>query len=353
MNKPLDRIGALLAELPPAYFALVMSTGIISIACHLLGLDGLSRPFFWLNLGLYLVLWALTILRLVCYPAQILSDLKSHARAMGFFTTVAATSILGSQLVILLEAGAWAELCLGLGLGLWFLLMYAVLTALISRPDKPSLAARIDGLWLVAPVSTQALAILACLAVSQFSGYEEGLLCLSLSLFMLGGLLSLQFHTLIIYRLLFFPLDPEDLHPTYWITMGVNAISTVAGATLATTKYGPRLLEPLHSVLVVLTIFFWTAATWWLPLLVCLMVWRHLLRRVELAYTPSYWGLVFPLGMYAACTSMLAGLINLPALAELARIFLYVALAAWLLTFLGMLRALRRSLFGVGPAGQS
>ncbi|MCL4500370.1 MAG: tellurite resistance/C4-dicarboxylate transporter family protein [Deltaproteobacteria bacterium] len=348
----MTRIGALLAELPPAYFALVMSTGIISIACHFLGLGWLSRPFFWLNLGLYLVLWILTILRIVYYPRQILSDLKSFDRGMGFFTTVAATGVLGNQLALLMEAGGWASLCLGLGLGLWLFCMIAVLTALIGRVDKPSLAAGINGLWLMAPVGTQSLVILACLTVSQFPGYEDGLLCFALGMFLLGGLLSLQLHTLIIYRLLFFPLDPEDLHPSYWITMGVNAISTLAGAVLATTRYGPRLLEPLHQVLVMLTIFFWFAATWWLPLLICLMIWRHLIRRFGLIYSPHYWGLVFPLGMYATSTAMLSGLINFPALVDLALVILYAALAAWLLTFLGMLRSLRRSLFGASQTGQ-
>ncbi len=33
-----------------------------------------------------------------------------------------------------------------------------------------------------------------------------------------------------------------------------------------------------------------------------LMIWRHGLRRVPLAYRPAYWGMVFPLGMDSACT---------------------------------------------------
>lgn len=122
--------------MPPAYFALVMSTGIISIACHLLDLRLLGQILLWLNLGLYSALWLLTLLRIVYYPAQILSDLKSLTRSMGFFTTVAATGVLGGQLVILLEAGAWGGLRLWLGLGLWLFCMYAVLTALISRASS-------------------------------------------------------------------------------------------------------------------------------------------------------------------------------------------------------------------------
>jgi hypothetical protein len=53
--------------------------------------------------------------------------------------------------------------------------------------------------------------------------------------------------------------------------------------------------------------------------------------------------------MYANCTQHLAGLTSLPVLPDLARGCLYVALAAWLLTFLGMLRSLLRSLTDPGP----
>ena len=47
--------------LNPAYFALVMATGIVSIACHLLGMRWVSLALFWLNIpGLSTILVALT-----------------------------------------------------------------------------------------------------------------------------------------------------------------------------------------------------------------------------------------------------------------------------------------------------
>lgn len=41
---------AWLAKMPPAYFALVMATGIVAIACNLVGLTSLARPLAALNL---------------------------------------------------------------------------------------------------------------------------------------------------------------------------------------------------------------------------------------------------------------------------------------------------------------
>jgi tellurite resistance protein TehA-like permease len=337
--------------MPPAYFALVMSTGIVSIACHLLGFWFLATSLFWLNLGLYLALWLLTLLRIGFYPQQIWADLRSHTRGVGFFTIIAGTAIVGSQLVILRKDATWSVGLWLLGLALWLFLMYAVLTALAVQPAKPSLSAGLNGLWLVAPVSTQALAILTCLMAARFPTYREALLFLALWLFLAGILLALLLIVLIFFRLLFFRLEPQDFDPSYWIMSGVDAISTFAAATLVANTQGSQILEPLRQVLVGLTVFFWSTATWWIPFLVMLMVWRHLLRGVRVAYTPSYWGMVFPLGMYTTCTMHLAGITHLLFLQTIAQCFLFVALALWSVTFLGLCRSLWQSLGSSHPGG--
>ena len=44
----------------PAYFAMVMATGIVSIACAPARASrARGRALFWLNVGVYVVLWVL------------------------------------------------------------------------------------------------------------------------------------------------------------------------------------------------------------------------------------------------------------------------------------------------------
>ena len=76
----------------PAYFALVMATGIVSIACHLVALDFLAFPLFYLNQFFYIILWVLTLARIVRYPARLFGDMSNHRIGSGFLTIVAATS---------------------------------------------------------------------------------------------------------------------------------------------------------------------------------------------------------------------------------------------------------------------
>lgn len=50
-----------LADLSPAYFGMVMATGIVSLAAHLLAYPGIARALLWLNIAIYGALWLLTV----------------------------------------------------------------------------------------------------------------------------------------------------------------------------------------------------------------------------------------------------------------------------------------------------
>ena len=72
-------------NLSPAYFALVMATGIISIAAHLMEMNFIATTLFVLNNIFFFVLWILTILRLVWFPKEVISDMTNHMKGCWFF----------------------------------------------------------------------------------------------------------------------------------------------------------------------------------------------------------------------------------------------------------------------------
>jgi tellurite resistance protein TehA-like permease len=80
---------------------MVMATGIVSLAAHLLAVQGIAQALFRLNIAVYTVLWLLPVLRMVRYSRRFFGDMVDHLRGPGFFTTVVGPSALGCQFVLL------------------------------------------------------------------------------------------------------------------------------------------------------------------------------------------------------------------------------------------------------------
>lgn len=335
-----DSYRSAVADLFPGYFALVMATGIVSIACFFLEMRTLALALLVINIIAFAVLWLLLLLRLLLFFPRVKDDINNHVRGPGFFTVVAGTSVLGSQLLIVAGQSRIASVLWLLALILWAVIMYTFFAAMTVRENKPSIEAGLNGSWLLAVVATQSISVLGTLLVGQFTAYREPILFFTLCMFLLGCMLYIPLITLIFYRFTFVNVTTASLTPPYWINMGAVAITTLAGARLIIAASEGTMLGDVMPFLKGFTLFFWAAGTWWIPLLLILGFWRHVYRRFPLRYDPQYWGMVFPFGMYTVCTFQLSRALNFPPLLIIPRYFIYLALAGWLAVSFGLIYSL-------------
>jgi tellurite resistance protein TehA-like permease len=327
-----------LRTLHPAYFAMVMATGIVAVSAHLHGLRVVAEILFWLNALFLAGLVAATVARVVRHRWAVAKDIRSHGRGVGFFTIVAALSVFGTELDQQRGDDRLAAVFWAIAAILWIVMTYGGLAALMAKTDKPPLAEGLNGGWLVIVVAPQSVSVLTVLIAAHglFAGLEPAFMFAALALWLAGGALYLWLMSLIFYRYTFVPMAPGDFAPPDWINMGAAAISTLAAATLVQHANLSPLVADIAPFVKGLTLFFWAIATWWIPMLVVLGLWRYLISGLPIAYDALDWGGVFPLGMYSVSTFTLMEVLDVPFLAGVSWVFTILALAAWALTLLGL-----------------
>ena len=327
----------------PAYFALVMATGIISIGCQQLHLNVIADTLFVLNNVQYIILLFVFIVRIILYFPEVKKDLATHAKGAGFLTFVAGSSIVGTGYVEGKQMFLFGIILLILAFIAYLIILYSFLASVILQQQKPSLESGLNGSWLLLVVSTQSLVILATSLVQHQSIPVNFILFPTLSAWLAGIILYVIFVTIIMYRLTFYPVNASEVSPSYWIDTGAAAITTVAGATLSSALAGINDLKEYIPVINLLSLLLWAVATFWLPLLFILETWRHF--KIGYKYSPDYWSIVFPLGMYTVATLKIESTFRITFLNTITYVFIFVALTAWMVVFTGMVIKLGRSLF--------
>jgi tellurite resistance protein TehA-like permease len=343
---PIAWLDEQIAALYPGYFALVMATGIISNALLLEGRPATANVLFGVNLFAYPWLLALTALRIIRFRQALWADLINPRLVFSFFTLVAATDVLGVGIHLrgftTIAFALWVFALLA-----WLILTYfsfGILTFLNTAEG----ANVVHGGWLIAIVGTQSLVVLGA-QVAPAAGIHAGAMFVLVHMLWGVGLgLYAIFITLFAYRIFFFHVGPDDITPLLWVVMGAAAISTNAGSTLVLTDSGLQFLHSIRPFIAGVALCMWAWASWWIPLLLLLGIWKHGVLRKPLTYTPMFWSLVFPLGMYGLASMRLSLAADFPPLRGIAQVMVWIALGAWAVTLTAfVIRVLRTS--GIAP----
>lgn len=320
----------------PGYFAMVMATGALSLSCWYLGMPVAAETLIYFNVFIYIILLLLNIMRLSLNTGAFLEDLGDHSKGPGFFTLIAGTEVLGSQLVVIKGLYAWGVVFWIVAFFLWLILMYTFFTIIIIKKVKPVIEEAVNGGWLLAVVSTQSLAVLGALISPEMGTFSEIILFISLCHFLLGCMLYLNIISFIFYRLMFLKVEAMSLAPPYWINMGALAITTLGGSVLLIYGTESGLIIDFEIFIKGFTLFYWVLGTWWIPLLIILGVWRHIVNHYPFTYDPQMWGMAFPIAMYTVGTTNLSIALELEFLMFIPHVTIFAAFGVWLAILTGM-----------------
>jgi tellurite resistance protein TehA-like permease len=319
-----------------------MATGIVSNACLLLELKGLSQLLFWVNLVAYPTLVAVSIARAIWFRRELWADLTNPERVFPFFTFVAGTNVFGLQ-CFLRHYDLAARVLWLVALVTWVVLGYfsfAVLT-IVNTPRGVDV---VNGGWLIGIVGTQSLVVLGAFLAPGWGGSLASLAFFAIHcLWGVGVALYGVFIALFSHRIFFARLEPSDVNPLFWVVMGAAAISVNAGSALIRSAPILPFLTTMRPFMDGATLILWAWCTWWIPFLTVLGVWRHAVRKIPITYQPANWSIVFPLGMYSVATYRLSLASDAEFLRAIAGGMIWVAMGAWSLTMLGLIRSFVRA----------
>ncbi|GAA2028204.1 tellurite resistance/C4-dicarboxylate transporter family protein [Yaniella flava] len=325
-------------DLTPGYFALVMGSGIVSISLHLLEYFIASIVLLSIAAIAYVILVGLNLWRLVAHRPAMSADFHDIQHSFGFFTFVAGTGVLGSRLAL---SGWWttAVILLIIAAVAWLILGYLVpVFAVLGKATRP-LIKWANGSWFVWVVGAQSVAVLAATLEPHLAGARDALAMTAVFAWSLGVVLYVAVAVFVALRMMTYPLDPHEFNPPYWVSMGALAITVVAAARIAEMASSP-MVDVTRGLVAGMAVLFWCFATWMIPALFGIGIWRHVFRKVPLVYEPGLWSIVFPLGMYSVAGIYLGRVNDLPIVEAVGSGWMWVAVIAWGITFVAMVRTI-------------
>jgi tellurite resistance protein TehA-like permease len=309
IDRSVKEISVMTAQ--PASGAIVMGTGIVSVALSLDGRETLSRVLLALAACVWIGLGAVVVGRLRSDRGRLAAD----ARTPAALTAVAATAVLGTRVTML--GWTWeAVVLLAISVALWLVLI-----------PRVRLTARVAGSAFMLSVATESLALPPVeLALRERVGW---LVVAALVPFVVG---------LVLYVFVLARFELGELVAgagDHWVSGGALAISALVAGNVALAAKGTGVLR--GTALRDIAVAVWVVALLWLPVLVGAEA-----LRVRLRYDLRRWSTVFPVGMYAACSFAVGAAVGAPAITRFARIWVWVALAVWLVVAAATVRSLAR-----------
>ncbi|MDL9936202.1 TDT family transporter [Gordonia sp. ABSL1-1] len=324
-----------LAHVPPNWFAAVMGTGVVAIACHGLMLRttsvlaAVAEVFWLLTCVLFAVVVAATLAHWVRHPALARAHHRHAVTAhfygavpMAVLTVGTATMVAGMPVI----GERWA---LRVGVVCWIAGSVLGLLSAITARRRPR--AQAFGGWLMPVVPPMVAASAAAVLVGELGCdvVRRIVLGVGYAMFAVAVVAVAPVLAALWVRLRTNGFGESTMVPTWWIVLGPLGQSVTAVVLLGRSAglvLDNRLAAVCHGFGVGFGLAVWVAAALWIVIVVRLTTRT---ARAGLAFTLSWWSFTFPLGTFVTGSVALADATGWQAFTGVAVVAFGVLVLAW------------------------
>jgi len=349
----------------PRWFICVMGTGALANVYQLLSgrptgaLHTLAEVFLSMAILIFVTSAAFMLVRLIVGWECVQKEWR-HASLIQFYSTISiaaavcATGLFNIPLSFLSQSAAYNVAavfwCIALIEGVFFLFFipFKVSTGDHAEPRRAL------GFWFLPPVGLFVLVFAGNFWAVRMTSEATVQAILFVNIFLLGVAIPLTviLYAVILFRALFHNFPRRDVAPSFMIGVAPVGVSIIAMNTLVPvlTKANIPLVDPAlaASLIQFTSLFLWSFGMWWLVYALTVITLYFLKHRIPV--TLGYWAFIFPPAAYTIATLLLANLLSLPFLKNVA-IILAVALSlSWLVNLILTIRGMiDKSIFDVAP----
>jgi C4-dicarboxylate transporter/malic acid transport protein len=330
-----------IGRVEPNWFTVGMGTGITAVAAYTLaGAPAWLRHIgvaLWLaNSAVVAVLSALFVLRLALERGALRRILRDPVQSMflGAIPMALATIVNGT---VDMGRPLLGPVALVLAERLWLIDVVLALASAVVVPYVMFVVhdhrlERMTGIWLMPFVPPEVAAASGGLFLPHVAdrALAQALVTASLVLWAVSVPIAFLLLGVLLLRLAVHSLPPRELAVSTWITLGTLGTGMLGLIGLGGAM--PLLFGPLGRAMdgasILAATALWGFGLWWLTM--SLLLTLHQLRR-GLPFNLGWWGLTFPLGVFAAGTNLLAVRLGVAWIGVMATILFALLAAFWAL----------------------
>lgn len=331
----------------PSWFSVTMGTGIVSILLHNLPFNGrwlywISIVIFCLNVLLFIVFTLISIVRYSMFRGLFVFMINHPVQSLftGTFSMGLATIV---NMIVFVCVPVWGNWAANFAWGLWWIdVVFSVATCfylpfIVMHKHETQLST-MTAAWLLPIVSTIVASASGGIVAEVLPNQQHALWTIITSYILWGTGFPLAMVVLVIYfhRLTFHHLPGREVIVSVFLPLGplgqggfaIMQLGKVARTTFPTTNtLDPTAGATFYNLGHAVALIIWGYGLIWLFFALATI------SRHKFPFNLGWYGFIFPLGVFATSTTMLAKDLPSPFFKVLGTVFSLTVVLLWLVVF--------------------